>query len=669
MTILWAQYPNDCANYVQVCGNQDINLNVSGPGVQELYNVGCDSGENNSLWLHVNIEVGGTLGFTLIPSSNSINEDYDFWVFGPDVSCNNLGYSIRCSTTNPQGAGQSNNHTGMSGTETETSEGPGPDGNSFVRWLDTQAGETYFIVLDRPIGNSSFSLEWTGTAQLANPLEDVTINSLETIRLCDAGNDGVENYDLSQHDSEILADLTGIEITYHNNQSDATTDNNALTMPAQLSSGTYWARIENIATRCFETFSFTVDLGGLPIQPDTINICDTGNDGQENVDLEQANLFDSSLGYTVQYYENQTDAESGLANFISDYNQYTLSQNQQTIYVRVSNGNCIDYTTITLNLLSVPTPANQQEIVCNSELNNGTINLSSYSTLFSTQSADVVNYFESQIALNNGQSISNTAQYPLQTGQNQIYVSVSREGCIGSAILTLDVYDSFGLGEDEEIQLCQEEFPYELSVNPTQSYTQIAWSTGETQTESIQINETGTYTVIISTDDCEEQKTFNITERSAPQVTQIEVNAGDVVVYAHSDTLPIYYQLDDGEWQLSNEFHQLDNGLHYVKVRLENGCESIAYPTYILVEINNVITPNGDGYNDQWAFPGLENFPESTISIYDRWGKKIREQTAAQPFVWDGKYGGRKLPGTDYWYVIELGDGRKFTGHITIKNK
>jgi len=107
--ITFAQQPNDCINAVTVCGNSDFSLDVNGVGVQELSNSNtCESQENNSIWLEVYIANSGTLAFTLTPSSTSINEDYDFFVFGPNVSCGNIGQAIRCSTTNPAAANQGN---------------------------------------------------------------------------------------------------------------------------------------------------------------------------------------------------------------------------------------------------------------------------------------------------------------------------------------------------------------------------------------------------------------------------------------------------------------------------------------------------------------------------------------------------------------------------------
>lgn len=57
------QSQNNCVNYIQVCGNQAISLNVSGGGSQEISNSSwCFSQENNSLWLRFTILTGGTLG-------------------------------------------------------------------------------------------------------------------------------------------------------------------------------------------------------------------------------------------------------------------------------------------------------------------------------------------------------------------------------------------------------------------------------------------------------------------------------------------------------------------------------------------------------------------------------------------------------------------------------
>ncbi|MEM9023126.1 MAG: choice-of-anchor L domain-containing protein, partial [Bacteroidota bacterium] len=37
----------------------------------------------------------------------------------------------------------------------------------------------------------------------------------------------------------------------------------------------------------------------------------------------------------------------------------------------------------------------------------------------------------------------------------------------------------------------------------------------------------------------------------------------------------------------------------------------------------NVITPNGDGVNEEFIIPGLERYPNSKLTIYNRWGSRV----------------------------------------------
>lgn len=43
------------------------------------------------------------------------------------------------------------------------------------------------------------------------------------------------------------------------------------------------------------------------------------------------------------------------------------------------------------------------------------------------------------------------------------------------------------------------------------------------------------------------------------------------------------------------------------------------------IEVPNVITPNGDGKNDQFKIKGIEFFPVNTVQLFNRWGQKVFE--------------------------------------------
>jgi len=77
-------------------------------------------------------------------------------------------------------------------------------------------------------------------------------------------------------------------------------------------------------------------------------------------------------------------------------------------------------------------------------------------------------------------------------------------------------------------------------------------------------------------------------------------------------------------------------------------------------------SPNNDSDNDDWTIYGIENYPNSKISVYNRWGLSVFEGSELNP-TWNGIYGGVMLPTADYYYIVELSDGRKFNGVVTLK--
>ncbi|MFH6603568.1 gliding motility-associated C-terminal domain-containing protein [Maribacter algicola] len=69
-------------------------------------------------------------------------------------------------------------------------------------------------------------------------------------------------------------------------------------------------------------------------------------------------------------------------------------------------------------------------------------------------------------------------------------------------------------------------------------------------------------------------------------------------------------------------------------------------------------TPNGDGNNDAWIIPGIDNYPNNKVTVYNRWGHKVFA-TISYRNDWEGFYKDRreKLPAGSYMYIIDLGDG------------
>ncbi|RXJ50628.1 T9SS type B sorting domain-containing protein [Gelidibacter gilvus] len=462
--ISYAQEPTDCIDSVIICGNSTVNLNVNGVGVQELNNSNtCGSSEHNSIWLQVTLVTDGTLGFTLRPNSSAIQEDYDFFVFGPNVLCNNIGQAIRCSTTNPASAGLPNNLTGMNASSVDTSEGPGPHGDSFVRWLDVQAGDTYFIVIDRPIGNSGFTLEWTGTAEFSPPpvSQENALTPLD-LEMCDTVipyEDGFTSFNLEVNTPIIAGTQTNVSLSYHLTDSDANIDINPLSSPYTNISNPQdiFVRITNTITGCFEItdFSLSVNLGPEYEPPSPFSLCDSNGDGNNNnghtfFDLNSKNSEilkgQDPSSINISYHESKISAEMGTAALSSPY--YNLIPNNQQIFVRIEDALRTNCRTIsTLNLVVNPLPEIFEATLVQCDL-DGTID---GFTIFNLEQAkealtagslnrSLRYYLNTDDAENNNNEISGSAYKNIMNPQVlSVRVTDDLTGCYSMTKLNLEI--------------------------------------------------------------------------------------------------------------------------------------------------------------------------------------------------------------------------------------
>ena len=129
------------------------------------------------------------------------------------------------------------------------------------------------------------------------------------------------------------------------------------------------------------------------------------------------------------------------------------------------------------------------------------------------------------------------------------------------------------------------------------------------------------------------------------------------------------YQIDNGAYQDSNVFNNLDSGVHAVTVRDKKACGSVG-DSIMTIDYPHFFTPNGDGYNDKWNVNDLKSSTTATIVyIYDRYGKLLK-QISVNGEGWDGTYNGTDLISDDYWFKImytEKGVEKQFKAHFSLK--
>ena len=92
---------------------------------------------------------------------------------------------------------------------------------------------------------------------------------------------------------------------------------------------------------------------------------------------------------------------------------------------------------------------------------------------------------------------------------------------------------------------------------------------------------------------------------------------------------------------------------------------------YSCINEPTIITPNYDGYNDEWS-PIEDLDVEIEVHILNRWGQKeYFYRGNSLLFSWNGQgnWGGvKELPSSDYYYIIKFNNDNYTdkTGVITL---
>lgn len=117
------------------------------------------------------------------------------------------------------------------------------------------------------------------------------------------------------------------------------------------------------------------------------------------------------------------------------------------------------------------------------------------------------------------------------------------------------------------------------------------------------------------------------------------------------------------------------NITYYLTVGDDKGCVDydslrilLRDKPFVLFFIPNVITPNGDGYNDFWFIRDLERYPNNEVRIINRWGDEVFFQAPYQN-DWGGTWKNQELPGATYYYIIKIrhaGEVKEFNGPLTV---
>lgn len=163
---------------------------------------------------------------------------------------------------------------------------------------------------------------------------------------------------------------------------------------------------------------------------------------------------------------------------------------------------------------------------------------------------------------------------------------------------------------------------------------------------------------------------MELTLFSSP-VTCWNESDGTATVAVTGGNQPITYQWNDLSNQTTATAVGLSEDTYTVVVTDVIGCtlsEIVEVePTEGCFFIATAVTPNGDGFNDDWVIGGLEFFPNSMVQVYNRWGQLMFE-SRGYATRWDATWNGRRVPIADYYFVITYDENEEpITGTVTVK--
>lgn len=178
-----------------------------------------------------------------------------------------------------------------------------------------------------------------------------------THQICD--ND-TNTFDLSIMDDIIVEDLNTVAISYYSNPTDAQNNINVLSTPFNYTANSHiiYTRMEDLVTGCIGYGNFTLQINQNPIANRPQDLVDCDNDFDGNLQFNLTRTANEILGlqsatdYIITYHstlQNAENNEDALDNLIE------VNQNE-TIYVRLENGNtgCYDTTEFTTTVLPLP---------------------------------------------------------------------------------------------------------------------------------------------------------------------------------------------------------------------------------------------------------------------------------------------------------------------------
>lgn len=543
------------------------------------------------------------------------------------------------------------------------------------------------------------------------------INAISDFELCDDNSDGNDNngwttFVLTQKTNEIIG-TNNYTVKYYSSQNDAIANIGSINSIYSNNSIIY-IRVINNTTGCYLLSQFNLKVNALPVLNSNVVLrqCDTNTDSITTFNLSEANGLISNQNDLIFTYFLSNNEATNNQNPITNFQQF-VSGNNNTVWVKVTtNKGCYRITSIRLQVSAtqIPSSYNFTLYACDNYRDNIDVdndgfeyfdlNVATQDILdqFTQPQNITISYFQSEaealqeinaIDLNSPNLFRNTIPYT----QN-IWVRIDSN--INNDCLGLGEYVKLVVNQLPDFDLLEKDLlclnaqngsgAYSINATPTTlgSY-RYNWTPSNpdldvngNQSSIFTTNQAGLYKVLVVNivTLCEREDEFILEISSEPASLQLNLvsapfSPGTSTIGATATGgYGVYeYSIDQVYWQDSPVFNDLIDGEYIVYARDKKECGIIASNALKTITYPNYFTPNGDSYNDRWNIKSMAGMYQGEISIFDRYGKLIK-QISADDEGWDGTLNGKNLPSDDYWFVLKFIDNKtekEFKSHFTLK--
>ncbi|WP_417443346.1 T9SS type B sorting domain-containing protein [Joostella sp.] len=513
---------------------------------------------------------------------------------------------------------------------------------------------------------------------IINKLPDLT--AVSDLSVCDDDNDGFSIFNLEQMETLIIGANANLKVEfYHEDGIQILTSLNAVNNKI-ANEEMIKVKVINTDTDCFNEEYFKLKVNTLPIAnslPEIIG-CDEDNDGiSEYFDTSNVATLVSGnqTGVEISYYDyNGKQLPNPLPNPYTNLIPY-----QEDITVRVTNliTGCFAETLLVLKTSIKPKVTQPNSLyACDEGEGYGLFDTSALENeLIGNQTSLTISYYDSKgVALPSPLPMlfKNTEPWN-QTISVKVENSFSNL-CVSETTVDLVVQALPSIQMEKTYYLCNLEPSLRLSVASNLDNYEWKYENGDViaTTSNAELIKAGDYSLKVGKLNngvyCESEYNFELIRSVLPKIDDVkyqELSSNNYIEILASGDGDFEYSIDGIHYQKSNLFERISGGKYIVYVRDILGCGE-DFKEVTLIDYPKFFTPNLDGYNDYWHIKGIKKYPRSSTSIFDRYGKLLANLDA-NSMGWNGLYNNVLLPPSDYWFKTDLGDGRIFTGHFTLK--